>query len=120
MASTTGQPLHSARLQLLLARVHQQAGAPMAALPYALTATAHARQLAAGMLAAEAVVLLAGLWCDMGAQHAQHARRELEGALPSILAHGSLELQAAAQVALAEACMTQHVTPAGLREDGEW
>lgn len=120
MAAATGQPLHTARLLLLLARVHREAGAPMAALPYALSCAAHARQLHADLLAAEAAVLLAQLWCDMGAQHAQHAQRELETALPTILAHGGLDLQARAQASLAEALMAKHASPAGLAGDAEW
>lgn len=72
------------------------------------------------MLAAEAAVLMARLWCDMGPQHAQHAQQELEAALPTILAHGSLELQAAAQTALAEAVMAQHTGADGLRRDAQW
>ncbi|KAL4854908.1 Anaphase-promoting complex subunit 5 [Chlorella vulgaris] len=118
-AVATGQALHTTRLLLLLARAHQQAGSPLTALPYALTAIDHARQLHADMLAAEAAVLMARLWCDMGPQHAQHAQQELEAALPIILAHGSLELQAAAQTALAEAVMAQHTGADGLRRDAE-
>lgn len=121
MASTTGQPLHSTRLLLLLARVQREAGAPMAALPYALSCANHAQQLAADLLAAEAAVEVAMLWCDMGGTaHAQRAQRELEAALPTVLAHGSLELQARAQLALAEALMAQHDTPASLAVDAEW
>ena len=120
MAAATGQQLHAARLLLLLGRAHREAGAPLAALPYALSCVYHARQLAADLLSCEAAVLMAQLWCDLGAEHAQHAQQELEGALPLILAHGSHELQARAQVALAEALMAKHATPAGLHEDAEW
>ncbi len=121
MASTTGQPLHSTRLLLLLARVQREAGAPMAALPYALSCAKHAQQLAADLLAAEAAVEVALLWCDMGGvAHAQRAQRELEAALPTVLAHGGLELQARAQLALAEALMAQHDTPASLAADAKW
>ena len=120
MAAATGQQLHAARLLLLLGRAHREAGAPLAALPYALSCVYHARQLAADLLSCEAAVLMAQLWCDLGAEHAQHAQQELEGALPLILAHGSQELQARAQVALAEALMAKHATPAGLHEDAEW
>lgn len=121
MASTTGQPLHCARLLLLLARVQREAGAPMVALPYALSCANHAQQLAADLLAAEAAIEVALLWCDMGgAAHAQRAQRELEAALPTVLAHGSLEQQARAQLALAEALMAQHDTPASVSADAEW
>lgn len=120
MAAATGQQLHATRLLLLLARAHREAGAPLAALPYALSCAYHARQLAADLLSCEAAVLMAQLWCDLGAEHAQHAQQELEGALPLILAHGSQELQARAQVAMAEALMARHATPASLREDAEW
>lgn len=120
MAAATGQQLHAARLLLLLGRAHREAGAPLAALPYALSCVYHARQLAADLLSCEAAVLMAQLWCDLGAEHAQHAQQELEGALPLILAHGSQELQARAQVALAEALMAKHGTPASLKEDAEW
>ena len=120
MAAATGQPLHSTRLLLLLGRIHREAGAPLAALPYALSAAAHARQLAADLVAAEAAVLMAQLWCDLGAEHAAHAQAELEGALPLVLAHGAQDLQARAQVALAEALMAKHATPAALQADAEW
>ena len=120
MASATGQPLHSTRLLLLLGRIHREAGAPLAALPYALATAFHARQLAADLLAAEAALLMGQLWCDLGPQHAAHAAAELEGALPVVLAHGPLELQARAQAALAEALMAKHATLAGLAEDAEW
>lgn len=93
----------------------------MAALPYALSCAKHAQQLAADLLAAEAAVEVALLWCDMGGvAHAQRAQRELEAALPTVLAHGGLELQARAQLALAEALMAQHDTPASLAADAEW
>lgn len=94
VASATGQPLHAARLLLLLARVQREAGAPLAALPYALTCAAHARTLAADLLAAEAAVVVAQVWADMGAAAcAARARRELEAVLPTVMAHGGLELQ---------------------------
>lgn len=120
MAAATGQLLHSARLLVLLGRIHAEAGAPLAALPYALAAVGHARQLSADLLAAEAAVLVAQLWLDLGREHAAHAAAELEAALPLVLAQGGLELQARAQGALAEALMARHSSPAELAQDSEW
>lgn len=120
MAASSGQPLHSARLLALLGRIHREAGAPLAALPYALAAAGHARQLAADLLAAEAAVLVAQLRLDLGREHAAQAAAELEGALPLVLAQGGLELQARAQGALAEALMARHASTQGLAQDAEW
>jgi hypothetical protein len=119
-ASNTGQPLHATRLLLLLARVHREAAAPLPALPYALAAAHHARALHADQLAAEAAVELARLWSDMGGEGAARAAAELEAAMPFVLAHGSAELAAGAQGALAEALMAAAASRQELEQRGDW
>jgi hypothetical protein len=52
---------------LLAAEAHQAALLPASVLPYALSALHHARRLALDLMAARAVVALAGIWLALGA-----------------------------------------------------
>jgi hypothetical protein len=52
---------------LLAAEAHQAALLPTSALPYALSALHHARRLSLDLMAARAVVALAGIWLALGA-----------------------------------------------------
>lgn len=125
VAAETGQPAHAARLLLLLGQAHAAAGAPLAALPYALSAAAHCRGLGLDLLGGEASLLMAQLWLDMGGEEgAARARAELEAVLPLAMAHGGLALRGAAQLALAEAVLEGAGAPGAAggsaAADAEW
>ena len=63
----------------------------------------------------------AQVWLALGRPHAQRARREVEAALPLLLAHGSLEARCTAVVALAEILLAQHTGPAAVAaESSRW
>lgn len=120
MTTEAGQPIHSARLLLLLGEIHSRAGAPMVALPYALSCAAHCRQLHLDQLGAEAALLMAELWADLCPSSLRRSQEEVEAVLPLILAHGSLDLQARAQLQLAEVLMAGHPTVEALQADSDW
>jgi len=50
------------------------------------------------LLKASATLTLAELWLSLGSNHAKRALTLIHGALPMILGHGGLELQARAQI----------------------
>lgn len=69
--------------------------------------------------AADAAVVLAGVWLALGPCHAPHAASQLQSVLPLVLGHGDLALQARAQHTLAN-CLLASATAQELAQNPDW
>lgn len=118
VAVGTGQPLHAARLLVLLGRIFLEAGASRVAMKYLGNAILHCRNMRLDILHAEAVVVYAQALCDV--HQPELAEKELELVLPIIFGHGSLELKSRARLVLAETVVQKHKTVEALQGDLEW
>jgi len=77
---------------------HQKSGNAVLGLPYALASLSFCQSFNLDLLKASATLTLAELWLSLGSNHAKRALTLIHGALPMILGHGGLELQARAQI----------------------
>ncbi|KAL6755174.1 hypothetical protein V8C86DRAFT_2683707 [Haematococcus lacustris] len=87
---------------LLIANVHLAAKHYTGALPYLLSCMLHAAGSHQYLLAAEAMLLLSHAWLSLSPALKHEVLLMLQDAMPIIMAHGSLELQARSQKMLAD------------------
>lgn len=90
--------VQNATVLLLLAEIHKKSGNAVLGLPYALASLSFCQSFNLDLLKASATLTLAELWLSLGSNHAKRALTLIHGALPMILGHGGLELQARAQI----------------------
>ncbi|KAL3146194.1 hypothetical protein ABBQ32_002900 [Trebouxia sp. C0010 RCD-2024] len=102
-----GMQVQAVELLLLLGQIHQAAGAPLTALPYILSCLLHSTDLHMDLLAADASCSLAAIWLGLGPSHGQQAAQQLRSVLPTVLGNGDTDLQARAQMLLAQAMLAE-------------
>ncbi|CAK9272339.1 unnamed protein product [Sphagnum jensenii] len=93
--------LNTGLVLLLLADIHKRAGSAVTGLPYALAGLTLCQSFSLDLLQVTAMVTLAELWLDLGVSHAARALLLLYQCLPIVLGHGSLELRARTNLAVA-------------------
>lgn len=102
------QPLAYLRVLLLLARVFLKAEAWEVAMKYALSVYSQCREIHADLLQAEVVVLMCRIFRAQG--ELTRSLKEMDAAMPLIMAHGGLELKGRARMELAAIFMDQAKT----------
>lgn len=102
IAVSAHHPLAALRLLLLIGRIHLEGGSWSTAMPYIVSTIAQYRDMHADVVGAEAALLFSIMLRRMGRERLSDAHLELQAAMPIILAHGGLDLQGRARLAMAE------------------
>lgn len=92
----------SIEMLLLMADIHKKAGNAVTGLPYVLSALTLCQSLNLDLLQASAIVTLAELWLGLGVFPGQRPLVLLQQCMPIVLGHGSLQLRARANLAIAQ------------------
>ncbi|BFI29386.1 anaphase-promoting complex subunit 5 [Marchantia polymorpha subsp. ruderalis] len=92
----------SINLLLLMADIYKKAGNAVTGLPYVLAGLTLCQSLNLDLLQASAMVTLAELWIGLGMFPGRRGLVLLQQCMPVVLGHGSLELRARANFAVAQ------------------
>ncbi|CAM6118419.1 unnamed protein product [Calypogeia fissa] len=92
----------SIEMLLLMAEIYKKAGNAVTGLPYVLAALTLCQSLNLDLLQASAIITLAELWLGMGVLPGQRPLVLLQQCMPVVLGHGSLQLRARANLAIAQ------------------
>ena len=117
-AKQYSQPLSYVRTLVLLARIALQMNNLHEAMEYASSAYTQSKEIHAGVLQAEAVLVTARILRKLGKAHLSRALIELDALMPFVMAHGGLYLRGRCRLEMARALMEEGGSAEGVKEEG--